>query len=324
MRTRNASGGVPWSTAVEIQELANLLSAIIRVWIPTRDGGLALRDYLFPSGGPTTPIIDIFYACGHFDGLVPLDSLSPDHAGKAMAVSESAWDEARLAAAAAAIGFLAGLGLANLAEESAGGPAQLEALARAAAEAEVARALEARAVPHDVARDMAVGIVAKEAGSAPSDAVALLADGARLPRAVSAFLVPATADSAAVEADGIPPELVSDDDDNIDAPAAVPAAFAGHAADVEVHHPPPFSFPTPSRGQRRIPAPGSTARPLSSSPTCDERVRGRSGGATTTPRSVVACSQALRRSILPPQLPRSDPVPPLSPFHHLFSPAYPN
>jgi hypothetical protein len=255
MRTRNASGGVPWSTAVEIQELANLLSAIIRVWIPTRDGGLALRDYFFPSGGPTTPIIDIFYACGHFDGLVPLDSLSPDHAGKAMAVSESAWDEARLAAAAASIGFLAGLGLANLAEESAGGPAQLEALARAAAEAEVARALEAGAVPHEVARDMAVGIVAKEAGSAPSKAVALLADGARLRRAVSAFLVPATADSAAVEADVIP-ELVSDDDDDIDAPAAVPAAFAGRAADVEVRHPPPLLLPHPFSRSKAHPSPG--------------------------------------------------------------------
>jgi hypothetical protein len=321
MRKSNAAGGVPWSTTVEIQELANLLSAIIRVLVPTRDKGLALRDCYFPSGGPTMPTIDILYACGHFDGLAPLDSLSPKLAGKAMALSESAWDVARLAAAAASIGFLASLGLANLAEESAGGPAQLAALALAAAEAEAARALEADAVPLEFVRDIAVGLVSQEVGRDSSDAIALLADSARLSRAVSAFLAPAAADSAAVEeADGIP-ELVADGDEDATpvSPAAVAAAAEGRAggsrvADVEVRHPPTrllprHLFPSQAHPSHALDGPALVMLP-------GPGAGGRCGGATRTPRPAAACPQA-SRSNLPPHLPWSDPVSPLPPLPFL-------
>jgi hypothetical protein len=205
MRTRDAAGSVPWSTTVEIQASSRLESALINIWALARDGGLALNDVFHPPGAPTTPPIDLLFACGHFDRLLRLDSLSPAHSsasqGAVMSVSASAWGEACLTAAAAAIVYLVRENMEILAEQAAGGIEPLNALVREAVELQAARGLADGGMPHDAARDAAPSLVAAEAGAAPGGAIALLTDAPRLRRAVAAFLSPVSLPPAAPTAE---------------------------------------------------------------------------------------------------------------------------
>ena len=250
MHTRDAGGSVPWSTTVEACALATLEGCIVEVWTRTPDGGLAIRDVFFPDSPPTSPPIHLLHGShgaggGHFDRLLPLDSLSPDRAAacrdQAMGVSASAWSEARLDAAAAAMVYLStrGMPARRDAEAAVGGAAALDALAREAAELEAARELVDGGMPHDAARDAAAGLVAMEAGAAPWDVVALLADRSRLRRAVSALLSsvpPATpAPPAEGAARGHPPLRVGSRAPTMDHHTAAPAvkAISAMAAAVE-------------------------------------------------------------------------------------------
>ena len=212
MEKVDANGCVPWSSMVEACALATVARCVVRVWTRTPHGGLAIRDVLYPDAPPAGQDINLFHGSHagggvHFDGLRPLASLPQKRAaairGEAVGVSASAWREARLDAAAAALVHLSreGATCRRDAEQAVGGAAALGALARAAAELEVARRLEERGLAHDTARDAAAGLVDQEAGPEPWDAVALLADAARL-RAVGDFLLPATIAAPAPAAGG--------------------------------------------------------------------------------------------------------------------------
>ena len=213
MHTRDAGGSVPWSTMMEASTLSTVEGIIVNIWTLTPDGGLAIRDVFFPDSPPTSPPIDLLHGShgaggGHFDSLLLLDSLSPDRAAacrdQAMGVSASAWSEARLDAAAAAMVHLStrGAPARRDAEAAVGGAAALDALAREAAELEAARELVDGGMPHDAARVAAAGLVAKEAGAASWDVVALLADRSRLRRAVSTLLSPVPPAAPAPPAEG--------------------------------------------------------------------------------------------------------------------------
>ena len=280
MAAHDAHGCVQWSTMVEACALATVLRCVVQVWTRTPDGGLAIRDVLYPDCAPTGEVINLVHGShggggGHFDCLLPLASLSPQRAAairsEAMGVSASAWGEARLDAAAAAMVRLSRESAAcrRDAEEAASGAAALGTLARAALEMEMARQLEERGLPYDIARDAAANLVAREAMQDPWDAVALLADTARLRRAVGDFLLPASAAGPApaardscplgevtpsvAEADDVP-ELDLDSNGNEGAAAveaAAPEGRGGSRADVckvTFHLPcPQVIYPTPAR-----------------------------------------------------------------------------
>jgi hypothetical protein len=181
------------------------MCSIVIVWTRTPDGSLALRDLYYPDNAPNSGrYINLLHGsqdCGgcHFDALVPLDFLPHDRAAfgrrEAIGVSASAWREACLEAAAAALVFVYGKGDAARrdAELAVGGVAALGALARECAELEVERSMVSHGVEHEVVRDASVGLVAQEAGPAPWDAVAFLADHGRLLRAVATFVGPLSA-----------------------------------------------------------------------------------------------------------------------------------
>ena len=254
MMARDADGYVQWSTVVEACALATVLGRIVQIWTRTPDGGLAIRDVLYPDGAPAGEVINLVHGShggggGHFDCLLPLASLPPKSAAKirseALGVSTSAWGEARLDAAAAAMVRLSRESAAcrRDAEEAASGAAALGTLARAAAEMEIVRQLEEHGLPYDTARDAAVGLVVREAGRDPWDTVALLADTARLRRAVGDFILPASAAAPApaagdscplgvvtpfvAEADNAPESARDPNDDKVVA-AAEAAASKGH------------------------------------------------------------------------------------------------
>ena len=205
MLKRDKHGGWQWSTSVEVCALATIMCSIVIVWTRTPDGSLALRDLYYPDNAPNSGrYINLLHGsqdCGgcHFDALVPLDFLPHDRAAfgrrEAIGVSASAWREACLEAAAAALVFVYGKGDAARrdAELAVGGVAALGALARECAELEVERSMVSHGVEHEVVRDASVGLVAQEAGPAPWDAVAFLADHGRLLRAVATFVGPLSA-----------------------------------------------------------------------------------------------------------------------------------